>query len=345
MQLVFSYGTLLSSNFLEIIHEALLDHRSENINVMVKSSPKKKYPMILNTYQLNDNTLVSVFNNEKYTLTFTSLLSLLARYNLTVSNIDLALINTIVRNTKEDNQVEKVEREESKSKSESESQDTHQVRIPKEKNKNMIDYLEYSKKYRDGGQDSDDENEDKKDDKPPKTEAELKEEQEAIQKIQDERAKKRELELKNRFLSEKDFTYKQIYNDFFVEKKIKDWDKLPELFKNKFVIYLYMDGKGTDGKERHERLLDRENEFTIFKHLMSVLNNDNYDLPDNEKYVDILTDFIDSLPPIEFISDEQIMKLLNDPDDELFERENTSPKSGDDPEDKSGNATYGHFKK
>ena len=40
-------------------------------------------------------------------------------------------------------------------------------------------------------------------------------------------------------------------------------ENLPELFKCKFPVYLFMDGKGIDGKDSHKRLLDTEDEFTI----------------------------------------------------------------------------------
>lgn len=334
-KLVFSCCSLVSNSFLEIIHEALLNSKKTNIDILVKSSPNKKHKIIINSYQINNNEheLYSVFNKtEKYSLvSFNSLISLLAKYNVSVTNIDLMIINTIIRCAK--NSQKSSDLEELLDVSPSETRKTRETKKTREKEtEDMIDYLEYKKKY--------EQEETKVETKVEKTEAELKEEEKLKLEKQLEKNKKREEELKNRFLSEKGFTYQKLYNDFFIEKKIKDWDNLPELFKCKFPVYLFMDGKGIDGKDSHERLLDTEDEFTIFKYLYDVITNDDFEMPEDDKYIKIINEFVENLPPIKFLSEDDIMKLLNDPNDDLFEQDNTSQKSGDDPEDVGGNNTY-----
>jgi len=379
LSLLFGFSTYLRSNsLLEVVHEALSSDSNHDVLVFVNPSTGKEFPMVVNTYTVDGYFLQSKINqNEKYDLSnFNSVLKLLCRYNLQVNNIDTLLINAInllcrKKSTCSDSEnssssessccssdpetrmnqtlpfshneiescVKTMKRKKSRKHSHRKSNERGLINIPPEREpqEKKIDYLEFKKNYE---KEQNEQEEEKK--QVVKTEAELKEEEEFRLKRQQERDKKREEETRNRFLSEKDFTYKKLYESFFVKNQIKDWDNIPELFKCKFPIYLYMDGKGIDGKDRHKRLLDQEDEFTVFKYLYETLTDDNFEMPEDEKYVNIINDFVETLPPIDFMTEDNIMKLLNNPDDPLFEVDGTSQRSGDNDSDTGGNETYGH---
>jgi hypothetical protein len=162
----------------------------------------------------------------------------------------------------------------------------------------------------------------------------------------DKAEKKREEEKKSVFISDKTFTYQKIYADFFINTNktgdhyIKSWDGIPELFVVKFVIFLYMDGRNNAGELVRERLLDTEQEFQIYEMLYNILTDDEYIVPDDEKLREFAEEFIDTLPPIQIITNDQIMKALNDPDDPIFNCDETSQCSGDDEYEDSKVCTY-----
>jgi hypothetical protein len=160
------------------------------------------------------------------------------------------------------------------------------------------------------------------------------------ERILSEKEKAKEMDKYNQFISQKTFTYKSIYNDFFIAKKIPTWDDIPSLFSANFAIFLFMDGKDHDGNQVREKLLDTEDEYRIYKLLLLALTDDTFEMPDDDKDVNLITDFLDSLPPMNLLSADKIMTAYNDPENDLFENDETSLNSNDGDEPKKGNETY-----
>ena len=138
------------------------------------------------------------------------------------------------------------------------------------------------------------------------------------------------------FESDKTYTYKKIYADMFINTNkngnhyIQSWEQIPELFVVKYAIFLFMDGRDTNGELVRERLLDKENEYEMYEILYNVLTDENYITPDDEYIREIVETFINTLPPIQIVTEEQIMKALNDPNDPIFNEDETSQCSADD---------------
>jgi hypothetical protein len=140
----------------------------------------------------------------------------------------------------------------------------------------------------------------------------------------------------NQFRSQKNFTYKKIYEDFFTNKKIPSWEDIPSLFSANFAIFLYLDGKDNNGNNVRDRILDTEDEYRIYNLLLQALTDDTFEIPEEDEF--IITDFLYTLPPINLLSSDKIMKSYNDPENELFENDVTSLNSADG--DDHGNYTY-----
>ena len=160
------------------------------------------------------------------------------------------------------------------------------------------------------------------------------------ERILSEKEKAKEMDKYNQFISQKTFTYKSIYNDFFVAKKIPTWDDIPSLFSANFAIFLFMDGKNHDGNQIREKILDTEDEYRIYKLLLLALTDDTFEMPEDDKDVNLITEFLDSLPPMNLLSADKIMTAYNDPEDELFANDETSLNSNDGDEPQKGNDTY-----
>jgi hypothetical protein len=132
-------------------------------------------------------------------------------------------------------------------------------------------------------------------------------------------AKKEDEELDKKisvFISEKEYTYKKIYNAM---KKAKNgeinFNKIPSLFISKFPVFLFMEGKDCHGNDVRERLLDTDDEYRIFKMLHDSLVNENFIEPENEKDIDIICEFMDFLPNgYQAITPEEIMNFHNKKD-------------------------------
>jgi hypothetical protein len=101
-----------------------------------------------------------------------------------------------------------------------------------------------------------------------------------------------------------------------------------------------MDGRDVNGEQVRERLLDTENEYVLYEMLYNVLTNENYSVPDDEKLREIAEEFINTLPPIQIITEEQIMRALNDPDDPIFNEDETSQCSACDEYEDTKISTY-----
>jgi hypothetical protein len=145
----------------------------------------------------------------------------------------------------------------------------------------------------------------------------------------------------NQFKSQKNFTYKTIYNDFFLTKKIPSWDDIPPLFSANFAIFLYLDGKDCFGNDVRPRILDTEDEYRMYNLLLLALTDDTFELPESKSDELIIADFFDTLPPLNLLSSEKIMKSFNDPENDLFENDVTSLNSDNINDDKiTGNNTY-----
>jgi hypothetical protein len=110
--------------------------------------------------------------------------------------------------------------------------------------------------------------------------------------------------------SEKDYTYKKIYDDFYVKKKFKTFEDIPMLFQQKFLIYLFMDGKDINGNDCYDRLYGRDDEYDIYETLLNMLNDDEYEC-ENLNYKKIIEDFIEQLPSDILYSSDEIINSLN----------------------------------
>jgi len=175
-------------------------------------------------------------------------------------------------------------------------------------------------------------------------------EENRAKRYEEEKAQQR----KNVFTSEKEHTYPLIYTDFFVKRKFDGFGDIPPLFIAKFPVFLFMDGKDHDGNDVRPRLLDRPDEYEIYELLLNALTDDEFELPENDEYINLVKDFNQQLPQLDFVSQDDIMKGLNEADDDpLF---NQSVCSGDDATDtddepvadgmrgnngRKANATYG----
>lgn len=144
----------------------------------------------------------------------------------------------------------------------------------------------------------------------------------------------------NQFKSQKNFTYKTIYNDFFITKKIPSWDDIPALFSANFAIFLYLDGKDCFGNDVRPRILDTEDEYRMYNLLLLALTDDTFELPESKDDELIIADFLDTLPPLNLLSSDNIMKSFNDPENDLFENDTTSLNSDNVDEKTAGNNTY-----
>jgi len=154
------------------------------------------------------------------------------------------------------------------------------------------------------------------------------------------REKEKEEEDRNIFISEKEYTYPKIYNHFFIKKIIKSWDLIPPLFMIKFVIFLYLDGKNDQGEDVRPKILNTDDEFRIYRLLFNSITDNEFEMPDNDEDTKIVCEFMETMPPVPIIAPDDIMKSLNESDDELFGEDETSMCSGEDITDRGGNITY-----
>lgn len=130
----------------------------------------------------------------------------------------------------------------------------------------------------------------------------------------------------NIFKSERTYTYPKIFRGFFTDKKNGNWNDLPPMFIAKFAIFLYLEGKNLDGKQVRENVLDSADGFRLYKLLREYLekltgdeNSDNeFELPGDENDKKLVENFISNLPPIRLLTERNIMEMLNDPNDRLF---------------------------
>lgn len=137
---------------------------------------------------------------------------------------------------------------------------------------------------------------------------------------QNEDMDKKSLEIEEQkysiFMSEKETTYPRIL-EHFINKYIS-WNSIPPLFMSKFPIFLYLDGRDLDGNSVGERILDTDDEYYVYTLLYDALFDENFDIPSDEKYQNIIKDFMNHIPPIPLITSKQLMEGLNDSDDEIF---------------------------
>jgi len=148
------------------------------------------------------------------------------------------------------------------------------------------------------------------------------------------RQKDRNEQERNIFTSEKSFTYPKIYDLFFIKRKITSWEEVPPLFLIKFPIYLFLDGRDTKGEKVYERILDKENDFEIYTMLMHALTDDNFEMPDDTKHIELVTKFMETLPPIPIVTPSQIMNKLNEQDNDgeytMFKEDDTEENNDND---------------
>jgi hypothetical protein len=129
------------------------------------------------------------------------------------------------------------------------------------------------------------------------------------------------------YISEKEYTYKKIYNAMKKLGKI-DFNKIPPLFMTKFPIFLFMDGKDCKGNNVRERLLDTDDEFKIYTLLYKTLTEENIDETNTDYEDDIICEFINFLPNgFQAFTAEEIMenenKKSDDPNHIIFKEKET----------------------
>lgn len=149
------------------------------------------------------------------------------------------------------------------------------------------------------------------------------------------------------FLSEKGYTYPKILQSVFLKK---GFEAVPDMFITKFVIYLYMDGMDADGNVVRKKLLGREDEFEIFQILYDVIVDEDFEIPEDNEYCDIVADFTSQLPPIILPTSDDIMDILNEADDsyaknEIFQEDEIEEHSAPEDDDAIDNMTMPKIRK
>jgi len=116
----------------------------------------------------------------------------------------------------------------------------------------------------------------------------------------------------NRFISERDFTYDEIYKKFFIRRKIKGFECVPPLFMVKFPIFLFLDGRDVNGKQVREKILGTKNDFRLYKMFSDALLDDEFEHPEDDIEEKLLDDFLNSYPNIPIQTEQKVMQYLND---------------------------------
>jgi len=95
-----------------------------------------------------------------------------------------------------------------------------------------------------------------------------------------------------------------------------------------------------------KKLLGTDNDFELFKMLYDSITDDEFELPEDQGLALLVQDFVENLPPIQIVTHKDLLESLNNPNDPLFEEDETSQCSGDDPDDRDykdregGNSSY-----
>lgn len=293
--------TFVSENILVTLHEGIVDSTRYkcSFNIIIKdASPNKIYDMIIDTlyYNFKTKTLTSKSTGTIYNLSvindLTSLTNDYDNFKTDKWYLYVKTIHNIVKNSKPVAEPKKsVEVSECSSQSSDDSETTEFTIIePENRQPNNP---------------------------PPLSQEEIDrlreeyEQEQLLKRQAQEYIEKRAKRLET-FKVEKTTTYPMIYEQMFVTKKIDSWNKIPIFFVTEFPIYLYMDGRNTEGEVVRERLLDREDEFEIFEMLYSAATDDNYELPDDPEKLSIIEDFMATLPPITIMTRDDVMSALNE---------------------------------
>lgn len=130
------------------------------------------------------------------------------------------------------------------------------------------------------------------------------------QEFNEKREKDRLEQEYNKFVSERDHTYGLIYDKFFNKKQIDGWECVPPFFMLKFPIYLYLDGKNTDGVDVRDKILGTYDDFRMYKLLYNSIVYDDFEFPEDETDVKIITDFLETFPPVPIRTEEDMSNLI-----------------------------------
>ena len=122
---------------------------------------------------------------------------------------------------------------------------------------------------------------------------------------------------KSVFNSEKEYTYPKIYKIFSDDKG--NFENIPQMFLNKFIVFLYMEGKDSMCNQIRTNILSKNDSFPIYKLLYSALTEENFTIPENCEHVEYLELFINQIPQIDietepqtvFSSDESIKQIFS----------------------------------
>ncbi len=140
----------------------------------------------------------------------------------------------------------------------------------------------------------------------------------------------------NIFVSERDYTYGLIYDKFFVKKQIKGWDCVPPFFMLKFPIFVFLDGKNTEGQNVRPRLLDTKDDFRLYKLLYNSIVSSEFEPPEDEEDARIVSEFLESFPPVPIITEDDINEMMLNEDTigrryrRIFEEDEISKQSCSD---------------
>lgn len=128
-----------------------------------------------------------------------------------------------------------------------------------------------------------------------------------------EKQQEKDQEKLNIYNSAKTFTYPTILKRY-LDPEIFNFDlsKVPILFKTEFLIFLFMDGLDYRGNTVREKLLGTSDEYEIYCMLYSSLAyTDDFIEPLDQRYLDILEEFIDVLPDDPIITKDKLTEELN----------------------------------
>lgn len=133
------------------------------------------------------------------------------------------------------------------------------------------------------------------------------------------------------FENDKNNVYPLIYHEFIVTKSIDDFNKIPELFRAKFAIFLFLNGKNAEGVDVDLNLLESEDCYEVYCVLEDVIKDDRNELKLNEDMLKLLKEFIEFLPDEWVIFENCIpdsqYKILFETDEYMGEEDDTSLKA------------------
>lgn len=275
----YDYGETKYTNLYLALYQSLSIFLHENytnfieINVYLNTEQNLKYPVLCRSYKLYNNMTIKL-HNQKYNLHDVFDLNSFNQsvdYVITQTPLNELYYESFLYILKNQTQKENKKNEEK-----------NEPNIDVNKIREMINELEQTKLMTD--------------ESIVKIKEEIKENNETVTKFQEEyndeivafkRAKTKYENEKSQFISERDVTFCGLLNSN---------NDIPDIFKNKFYIYLFLGGYNHNKKLVRNSLLHDENSFELFKLIYNYINSDK-DLDEiDEKDENTIVDFINFLP-------------------------------------------------